>query len=556
MLTSSLLLWLTAVLAAAPAGEKTFTPPAGKIWVGSGSSVEVSEATFFAFDARSIPFRRNLHLTMVPAEKHPTPVLPRGPRGSFDEVRAQYYGTVLRIDGKFRMWYCGRGFHDPHERTIATRSSLVGYAESPDGIHWTKPNLGLVEYHGNRANNIVAIEPVHPYIINLHVLYKPQDPDPGRRFKMMIYIPYEGGGSTLMPLLSSDGLRWRYAVAAEFTEEARPRIRQSSMVFPPEHLEGGSLVKVGGTYYQNGQQTLLQDGTRTGRVTSTFWSSDFVHWHPEKALSLVRWGFDFFNPATYGVGEDRYVGLGEQAHEGAALWNRGNVLVGLYGLWHGGKRWRDRRLDLGLVTTTDAIHFTEPEPGFRFAIAGRPGEWDQAGLLQGQGFENVGDRTYIWYGNWNLAANPEEEIERATLIPQGGVGLLKLRRDGFGYLSVLDPKTASARETYRSGVGSLLTAPFRVTGNPATLFLNVDVSGRGTLTVEVLDEAGSPVPGYSSAEFIPLQQSGVREPARWKQHRTLPGQGSYRLRVSFDRKGEQSPRLYAIYVSADHLSRR
>jgi hypothetical protein len=34
-----------------------------------------------------------------------------------------------------------------------------GYAESEDGVDWVKPNLGLVEYHGGRENNLLLMEP-------------------------------------------------------------------------------------------------------------------------------------------------------------------------------------------------------------------------------------------------------------------------------------------------------------------------------------------------------------------------------------------------------------
>ena len=32
---------------------------------------------------------------------------------------------------------------------------MTCYAESKDGIHWKKPELGLVEFNGSKANNIV-----------------------------------------------------------------------------------------------------------------------------------------------------------------------------------------------------------------------------------------------------------------------------------------------------------------------------------------------------------------------------------------------------------------
>src|SRR5437762_8693921 len=85
--------------------------------VQTGPAVETEEISFFAFDLDSIPFRRNLHLTMVPAAKHPEPVLRRGPEGSPDEMRAEFYGSVIKIEGKYRMWYCGLGFEDPAKRS-------------------------------------------------------------------------------------------------------------------------------------------------------------------------------------------------------------------------------------------------------------------------------------------------------------------------------------------------------------------------------------------------------------------------------------------------------
>src|SRR5579872_2999867 len=86
----------------------TGLPPEGKqgIQVQCGAPVPVSEAVFLAIDSVSIPYRRNLYLTMHPVRKHPeNPVLRRGKPGEPDEARAQFAGTVLEQDGKFRIWY-------------------------------------------------------------------------------------------------------------------------------------------------------------------------------------------------------------------------------------------------------------------------------------------------------------------------------------------------------------------------------------------------------------------------------------------------------------------
>lgn len=64
-----------------------------------------------------------------PARKHPAnPVL--WPTEPWEGKVAVIYGSVIRDDGKYRMWYHG--------------GAGVSYAESEDGIKWTKPLMGLV----------------------------------------------------------------------------------------------------------------------------------------------------------------------------------------------------------------------------------------------------------------------------------------------------------------------------------------------------------------------------------------------------------------------------
>ncbi|HCO22551.1 MAG TPA: hypothetical protein DIT97_05615, partial [Gimesia maris] len=53
------------------------------------------------------------------------------------------YGSVMSDQGKLRMWY-----------RCYTPQEIFCYAESEDGIHWTKPELGLYQHNGSTANNI------------------------------------------------------------------------------------------------------------------------------------------------------------------------------------------------------------------------------------------------------------------------------------------------------------------------------------------------------------------------------------------------------------------
>lgn len=52
------------------------------------------------------------------------------------EGEANARPTVIKENGRYRMWYCFRGSVD--YRTDKAQSYRLGYAESPDGINWTR----------------------------------------------------------------------------------------------------------------------------------------------------------------------------------------------------------------------------------------------------------------------------------------------------------------------------------------------------------------------------------------------------------------------------------
>src|SRR5437773_8356105 len=60
------------------------------------------------------------------------------------------YCQVLRDGATWHLWY---GAYD-HTYTSDTEGFLC-YARSSDGIHFEKPALGLIDYHGSKANNVI-----------------------------------------------------------------------------------------------------------------------------------------------------------------------------------------------------------------------------------------------------------------------------------------------------------------------------------------------------------------------------------------------------------------
>ena len=530
---NSLLLCLS--LTASCQEEERAQNQSGGVTVLVGSRPTVKEAVLFPFDSYSIPYTNNLLLQLNQPRKHPdNPVLPRGPEGAPDEFGVQFYGSVIRHQGKFKLWYVAAA-RDPftvveQDKMWSPRVDVVplkwrpAYAESEDGIQWTRPELGLVEYEGSRSNNLVLLEPGPLGVINLKVIHDPEDPDPSRQFKMSLHTWWrEGdkkGKGTLAPALSGDGLKWRLGVPGIPVDGLLPK---ESMVLPEHHFEAaGGLYKWNGLYHASGQGSRPVFPVDTwGRSVATHRSADFAHWDPTGTLSFVR------------EGQYKKVrsGSGEESHEGISVWNRGNVLLGLYGIWHGSPDWEGRTVDLGFVVSNDGLHFREPVTEFVFLRRGERQEWDQGGLIQGQGFENVEEQTYIWYGTW----------DPGSLEPRGGVGLATLERDRLGSFSVRDSSIPAA----------FMTSAIQ-TGGPAKLWVNAEgVSNDSTLRLELLDELERPLAGYSGAEGAVLKESGLRVAVSWPGKEGITGWDKpFKIKVSFEGAGVKDIRVHALYVGS------
>jgi len=111
------------------------------------------------------------------------------------------YHTVFQDGEIYRMYY--RGSHHPAaaDKMKATHPQLVCYAESDDGIHWRKPELGLFEFQASSANNIVWMGPgTHNFAPFLDT-----NPDCSDEAK---YKAFGGGGGGLLAFKSPDAINW------------------------------------------------------------------------------------------------------------------------------------------------------------------------------------------------------------------------------------------------------------------------------------------------------------------------------------------------------------
>ena len=150
----------------------------------------------------------------------------------------------------------------------------ICYATSHDGIHWERPNLGLVEFDGATDNNIVIANAAFANVIE-----DTRDPDPNRRYKSLFFEDQDWAALGSLHIdqgvsvaFSPDGLRWT-------KHPGNPVITRSS---DSHTLLGWDDLH--GCYVGYARPT-MREGNMTRRIGRCV-SDDFTSWSdPEDVLA-------------------------------------------------------------------------------------------------------------------------------------------------------------------------------------------------------------------------------------------------------------------------------
>ncbi len=364
---------------------------------------------------------------------------------------------------QFRMWYGTYLVEDDAPQRTRYR---VCYATSSDGVHWTRPVLGKVEWAGTRNNNILPWG--ENWMRRPNIIEDARDPDPARRYKMT-YVDVMGGRPAIVRAYSPDGIDWK------LNADGKPWFRNAHN----SNLLGWD-PRVGRYVFF---PRMPGDLNAVGRSTS----EDFVSWsEPQTVLA----------PAA-SDGLANFKGLAAFFHD--------DLYLGWLWVFRRNKPSDSQVADVELASSRDGEHWKRYSPGTPFLDHGQPGAWDSEGLIVVAPVVHD-DRIWIYYNGWNVPYGFDAEprvmqgwVEHGQR-KQHAIGLATLRADGF--VSLEAGRGAGTLTT------KLLTAP------AGRLMLNARV--RGGLRAEVLDSAGNPVPGYTSAECVPVRADGARLPLGWK----------------------------------------
>jgi hypothetical protein len=348
--------------------------------------------------------------------------------------------TVMKDEGRFRMYYRGLGADDDHSPQQNT-----SYAESRDGVHWEKPALGLYEFNGSRDNNIVWW---HSPACHNFAPFKDLNPAcaDSQRYKA-VGLDWESKPGGLIGLVSPDGLHWQ--------ELAREHLITDG-AFDTHNVAFWDAAQ---GHYVAYIRDWIEGKVRTIRRST---SADFINWTSPEWLD--------FGPAPM-----------EQLYTNAITpyFRAPHIYLGFPM-----RIVEERRLvaEHGHVGVSDAV-FMSSRDGLR---------WDrrflEAFIRPGLDRRNWTDRNFIV--GWGILQTSPEEIslywvenyDHPTCRARRGT----LRLDGF----------VSIHAGYSGG--EVLTRPLLFSGRE--MVINYSTSAVGSVRVEIQNAQGRPLPGYALAD--------------------------------------------------------
>ncbi|HAB16195.1 MAG TPA: prolyl oligopeptidase family serine peptidase [Verrucomicrobiota bacterium] len=405
------------------------------------------------------------------------------------------YVTVLKDDDVFRCYYRG----NPTAGKDGSNTEVTCYAESPDGVKFTKPALGLFEVHGTRSNNVVLAGQA-PFSHNFAPFL---DTRPGvlieERFKALAGTSESG----LHGFASADGLRWR---------SLRPQPLITQGAFDSQNVAFWSESEQRYVLYL---RTWTGGGFRDFRTISRATSTNFLDWSapvemtfgdtPREHLYTSQTHPYFRAPHLCIATPMRFVPGRHVLSEEQA---------------------RALGVDPGYASDTAEAVFMSTRGGNHYArtfMEGfiRPGldlgNWASRAGLTALGVVPTGPAEMSLYKQAHYA-QPTGHLVRYTL-----------RTDGF--ISVNAPFQG----------GEFVTRPLIFSGRE--LVMNLSTGAAGSLRVELQGDSGEPLAGFTLADAVEQIGDEIERVMTWKRGSDVSRFAGHPVRLRFVMKDAD---LYSI----------
>lgn len=412
----------------------------------------MNTSTVLIFDEGSVAAFEGVTFRLNRATKHPAnPVLLPGQPHQWDSLQVSWPATVLYDPGEglFRCWYSGLDVIQ-----TAGRFWRPGYAESRDGVAWSKPDLGQVSFLDRPTNQMAAD---WDFSVLSFVFANP-DPEalPSRRFGSYWTEPLPDGTLAKGLAWSPDGVTWTRAGTAY---EPRQRVAFqdiSQLLFEPDAGDGGPRVR--------GYTQVFARRPWDGRLV--------------RNIGLVQGsGPEHVDDALQPVILEPEQPLDEELHFASVM-----KVGGTYVMLFESDRFSRNPIhgDLRLAISADGQTFRRVHPNHALLETGPKGAWDENLLVTTtSAMQQVGEEIYIYYigcpsiyNSWpaEYAVSPDR---RGSMFAPACLGLATLRLDRFACAV---------------GPGTITTRPLAL--REGGLWLNCEASG---MDVCALDAGGREV---------------------------------------------------------------
>jgi hypothetical protein len=428
------------------------------------------------------------------------------------EGNASAFQSVFKDGELYRMYY--RGLHYRHSgppaQALADHPWFLCYAESDDGIHWRKPNLGLFEFNGSKDNNIILTpqflapikgDPAHT------ATFKDANPDcpADARYKIIVIGSKPKG---MYVLKSADGIR--FSIMSEKPIQTKGAFDSQNLAF------WDPVAKIYREYHRG-----FKDGVRDIMTAS---SPDILNFPEPQWLQFPGAPKEhLYTNEVQPYYRAPHILMGFPMRYTERGWSEPMMqlpeLDERLARAKSSRRYGTALTDGLFMTSRDGLTFNRWKEAFL-----RPAQREKPTWVYGDNFIFWGmvetasalgnaprskpgppagsapERLCLERGAPNdLSLYATEGYWRGTSI---NVRRYTLRIDGF--VSLNAPLSG----------GGLLTKPLIFDGGNLTI--NASTSAAGSIQVEVQDMKGNPVEGYSLADCPEIFCDDIRHVVRWK----------------------------------------